>query len=94
MIGAAGTLCEFIDAIGYKPVELRLQCHQFQSVGLGCLIGNDEKPGDLSLIRFKLPVAKPPADNRGPRAPRRQVVLWHQASCRAAAHRSRRFLAL
>ena len=39
MIGAAGTLCEFIDAIGYKPMELRLQCHQFQSVGLSGLQG-------------------------------------------------------
>ena len=65
MIGAAGTFCEFIDAIGDKPVALRLQCHQFQSVGFGDLIGNDEKPEDLPLIRFKLPVAKPPADNRG-----------------------------
>ena len=60
MIGAAGTLCEFIDARGYKPMELRLQCHQFQSVGFGCLIGNDEKPEDLPLIRFKLPVASRP----------------------------------
>ena len=65
MIGAAGTLCQFIDAIGYKPMELRLQCHHFQSVGFGCLIGDDEKPEDLSLIRFKLPVAKPPAYDRG-----------------------------